>query len=83
MPFGATDGNVVGYSAGRSIAVSPINLLRYRTRLHELSHVVLGHTTEGEQHDGELTARNPRGDAEAVTMLYCAALDLAKAVALS
>ena len=75
--FDATDGNVLGYASGRSIAVSPINPLPHKTRFHELAHVLLGHTTEGEQNDGELTPRNLREcEAEAVAMLCCAALEL-------
>ena len=77
MPFDATDGNVLGFARGRSIAVSPINPLPHKTRFHELAHVLLGHTAEGEQHDGELTPRNLREcEAEAVALLCCAALDL-------
>lgn len=39
--------------------------------------VLLGHTTEGEQNDGELTPRNLREcEAESVALLCCAALDL-------
>jgi antirestriction protein ArdC len=78
VPFDATDGNVLGYACGRMIAVSPINSLPHKTRFHELAHVLLGHTTEGEQHDGELTPRNLREcEAESVAMLCCAALGLA------
>ena len=77
VPFDAIDGNVLGYAAGRSIAVSPINPLPHKTRFHELAHVLLGHTAEGEQHDGELTPRNLREcEAEAVALLCCAALGL-------
>ena len=77
IPFDATDGNVLGYARGRWIAVSPINPLPHKTRFHELAHVLLGHTTEGAQHDGELTPRNLREcEAEAVAMLCCAALEL-------
>lgn len=77
VPFDATDGNVLGYASRRSIAVSPINPLPHKTRFHELAHVLLGHTTEGEQHDGELTPRNLREcEAEAVALLCCAVLDL-------
>jgi antirestriction protein ArdC len=77
VPFDATDGNVLGYARGRSIAVSPINPLPHKTRFHELGHVLLGHTMEGEQNDGELTPRNLHEcEAEAVAMLCCAALEL-------
>jgi antirestriction protein ArdC len=77
VPFDAVDGNVLGYASGRTIAVSPINALPHKTRFHELAHAVLGHTAEGEQHDGERTPRNLREcEAEAVALLCCAALDL-------
>ena len=77
VPFDATDGDMLGYARGRSIAVSPISPLPHKTRFHELAHVLLGHTTEREQHGGELTPRNLREcEAEAVAMLCCAALDL-------
>jgi hypothetical protein len=53
--------------------------IRCRTRRASTSwaHVLLGHTAEGEQNDGELTPRNLREcEAEAVAMLCCAALGL-------
>jgi antirestriction protein ArdC len=75
--FDATDGNVMGFARGRSIAISPLNPLAHKTRFHELAHVLLGHTSEGDQNDGELTPRSLREcEAEAVAMLCCAALDL-------
>lgn len=54
-----------------------MNPLPWKTRFHECAHVLLGHTTEGEQADGELTPRNLREcEAEAVALLCCAALNL-------
>jgi hypothetical protein len=59
------------------IAVSPLNPLPLKTTFHECAHVLLGHTTEGAQHDGEETPRSLREcEAEAVALLCCAALDL-------
>ena len=76
-PFDATNGNVMGFARGRSIAVSPINPLPHKTRFHELAHVLLGHTGEGDQTDGETTSRSlGECEAEAVALLCCAALDL-------
>jgi antirestriction protein ArdC len=76
IPFDATNGNVMGFARGREIAVSPLNPLPHKTRFHELAHVLLGHTTEREQNDGELTPPNLREcEAEAVALLCCAALD--------
>lgn len=76
-PFAHLDGNVQGYARQRTIAVSPIAAMPWKTCLHEIAHILLGHTTEGEQADGELTPRNLREmEAEAVAMLCCAALSL-------
>ncbi len=75
--FDVTDGNVMGFARARSIAISPINPMPHKTTFHELAHVLLGHTVEGDQADGELTPRNLREcEAEAVALLCCAALDL-------
>ena len=77
VPFDALDGNVMGFARGRAIAVSPLNPLPHKTTFHELAHVLLGHTSEGDQNDGELTPRNLREcEAESVALLCCAALDL-------
>jgi len=75
--FSLTDGNCQGYARQRAIAVSPHDELPHKTRFHELAHVLLGHTTEGEQADGEITPRSLREcEAESVAMLCCAALEL-------
>ena len=77
IPFDLLDGNCQGYARERSIAVSPISALPHKTRFHEIAHVLLGHTSEGAQHDGDQTPRNLREcEAEAVALLCCAALDL-------
>lgn len=77
IPFDALDGNTMGFARERSIAVSPLNPCPHKTRFHELAHVLLGHTAEGEQRDGELTPRDLREcEAEAVALVCCAALDL-------
>ena len=77
VPFDATDGNVMGFARSRTIAVSPLNPLPHKTRFHELAHVLLGHTSEGEQSDSDYTPRNLREcEAESVALVCCAALDL-------
>ena len=79
VPFDATCENLLGYTRGRTIAVSPISPLPHMTRFHELAHVLLGHTTEGEHNDDALTPRNLREcEAEAVAMRCCAALGPAR-----
>lgn len=76
-PFAHLDGNTQGYATGRTIVVSPIADLPHKTRFHELAHVVLGHTAEGQWHDDERTPRNVREvEAEAVALLCIDALGL-------
>jgi hypothetical protein len=76
-PFTATDGNVQGYARQRTIAVSPVAALPHKTRFHELAHVVLGHTAEGDLHDDERTPRSLREvEAEAVALVCLEALGL-------
>ncbi len=66
-----------GYAIGRSISVSPIAALPHKTRFHEIAHVTLGHTAEGETHDGEHTPRSLREvKAEAVALILCETLEL-------
>lgn len=76
-PFTHLDGNCQGYARQRTVAVSPVAAHPFKTLAHELAHIVLGHTAEAEQTDGELTPRTLREvEAEAVAMLVCASLGL-------
>lgn len=79
VAFHHTDGNAQGYATGRQVAVSPIAFMPARTLLHELAHVVLGHTDERQRMDDDdsSTPRDLREvEAECVALLCCAALDL-------
>lgn len=77
IPFESTNGNSQGYARARQIAISPIAALPHKTTFHELAHVVLGHTGEADQHDGEITPRNLReAEAESVALLCCETLGL-------
>ncbi len=77
--FDHTDGNVWGFARGKQIAVSPLSPMPDRTLLHEIAHVVLGHTTEHTEQDGPQTPRNIREvEAEGVAFLCSAALGLNK-----
>jgi hypothetical protein len=44
VAFNTVDGNVQGYSSGRTYALHPMCEDPTRTTLHELGHIVLGHT---------------------------------------
>jgi hypothetical protein len=43
-PYELLDGNVQGYSYGREFAVNPVAVDPMHTTLHEIGHIVLGHT---------------------------------------
>jgi antirestriction protein ArdC len=80
VSFDHPDGNVLGFARGRSIAVSPVNPLPWKTCFHELAHVLLGHTAEGTFADGERTPRSLREvEAEGVALLCCESLGLSGA----
>lgn len=77
IPFDHTDGNVWGFARGKQIAVSPLSPMPHRTMLHELAHVVLGHTVEGIEQDGPRTPRSIREvEAEGVAFICSSALGL-------
>jgi len=77
VAFTETDGNCQGYAKQRAIAINPVAQLPHKTLFHECAHVMLGHTSEADFNDSELTPRNLREvEAEAVALLCCEALDL-------
>ncbi|WP_181136341.1 ArdC-like ssDNA-binding domain-containing protein [Rathayibacter sp. AY1F3] len=45
-PFRLFNGNVMGYAYDRTIAVSPVAPYPFKTKMHELGHVVAGHTED-------------------------------------
>jgi antirestriction protein ArdC len=80
VPFDVTDGNMQGFASKRTVAVSSIAALPHKTLFHELAHVVLGHTSEGDLSDSEHTPKSLREvEAEAVALLCCESLGLAGA----
>lgn len=75
--FAYIDGNCQGYASGRDVAVSPLATFPFKTMLHELAHVVLGHTVELEMTDVDDTPRDIREvEAEAVAYLLSDLLNL-------
>src|SRR5215831_11722397 len=77
IPFDLPDGNTQGYARGRSIAVSPVAAMPAKTTFHELGHVLLGHTTAGDERDGaELPRSLHEAEAESVAYLCLEALGL-------
>ena len=79
IPFRHPDGNAQGYAVHRQIAVSPIAFTPARTLMHELAHVVLGHTEELQRMDDDdvSTPRDLReAEAECVALICCSSLGL-------
>ncbi|MBA3439095.1 MAG: DUF1738 domain-containing protein, partial [Pyrinomonadaceae bacterium] len=77
IPFNLTDGNCQGFAGKRGVAINPLAQLPHKTLFHEVAHVLLGHTAEGDFADTETTPRSLREvEAEAVALLCCESLAL-------
>lgn len=77
IPFDLLNGNVLGYARGKELAINPVNPTPVRTLLHEIAHIVLGHTATEEHTDSTVLPRTVKElEAEGVAMLCCAALDI-------
>lgn len=74
VPFSMIDGNTQGYSFGRNVAVSPVAKFPVKTLLHELAHVVLGHTAGGA--DAESPCSRGVGEFQAESVAYLLAHEL-------
>lgn len=78
VPFSHSDGNCQGYSVERTLAINPVAANPAKTLMHEMAHIVLGHTTE----DGmvKYQTRSHRGiaefQAEATALLVCRELGI-------
>jgi hypothetical protein len=76
-PFEHLQGNHLGYARARFVGLNPLNPLKHKTRIHEMAHVVLGHTADADLHDDETLTRDIKEvEAEGVAYLLCALLDL-------
>ena len=77
--FDHLNGNAQGYAVDRRISISPIAFMPARTLIHELAHVVLGHTEELQRMDDD-DSRTPRDlrevEAECVALICCSSLKL-------
>jgi antirestriction protein ArdC len=75
--FDLADGNCQGYAQSDSIAINPVAVYPHKTRIHEIAHIVLGHTKEGTMTDSERTPRDIREvEAESVAYILCSLLNL-------
>ncbi len=77
LAFDGLDGNVQGYAKGRAVAVNPLAEIPSKTLFHEIGHVLLGHTGEGEIRESKELPRNLKEtEAESVAFLCLDALGL-------
>lgn len=76
ISFDLMNGNAQGYAMSDKIAINPVAENPLKTSLHEIAHVIMGHTGEGELSDNKTLARNLKEiEAEATAMIVMAALD--------
>jgi hypothetical protein len=81
VPYESLDGNSQGFSYGRNIAVNPLAAYPFKTRLHEIAHVELGHTVGEQSQDVPHARGHKEFEAEATAVftikkLGATALDL-------
>jgi len=57
IPFTGINGTLQGYATGRNIAISPVSTRPVMVALHEIAHVVEGHTDQGARVDGDILSR--------------------------
>lgn len=70
--FGVVNGNVQGYAHKRTVALNPVAQHPMRTMVHEVAHVVLGHTDDETTVDeGRVPYNVGELEAEAVAYLVC------------
>jgi hypothetical protein len=71
VPFEGFDGNVQGYSIDRTMALNPVAAKPFKTAIHEMAHIVLGHTTPDELKEYQRHRGVREFQAEAVALLVC------------
>jgi antirestriction protein ArdC len=78
VPFAHLDGNVQGYAKRRAVAINPVAEKPFATLVHELAHVVLGHTTGDVQLEDGTTIGHAtmEVEAESVALLVLGSLGL-------
>ena len=77
VPFAMADGNCLGYARRKEVAVNPLAQNHFKVLFHEMAHILLGHTKEGEMVDSADISHNLcEAEAEAVALLLGGTLGL-------
>jgi hypothetical protein len=76
IPFDELNGNALGYSRGRSIAVSPLSPWPHKTRFHEIGHVLLHLNADVGGGRGDLDHDSVEVEAEMVAYLVASTLGI-------
>src|SRR5688572_2332603 len=69
VPFKSMDGNMQGYSVGQEFAINPVAVYPMKTRMHEIAHIALGHTTPEELAEYQLHRGHREFEAEGTAFL--------------
>lgn len=68
IDFTMTNGNIQGYATGKQLAINPVATDKTATQLHEIAHIVLGHTNKENQ--SEYTTHRGIKEMQAETVAY-------------
>ena len=76
VAFNHVNGNVQGYAKGKTVAINPLCTEFTGTLIHEMAHVLLGHTEGESEHVDEVTKRRDLKEVEAEGVALCVKLAL-------
>jgi len=76
VPYTSPDGNTQGVSWERSIAINPVAAYPLKTTVHEVAHVVSGHTAPDQQAEYQTHRGQMEFEAEATAHLVLRELDV-------
>lgn len=69
VAYESVNGNSQGYSFDQSYAINPVAVYPLKTTMHELAHIVLGHTKTGEKSNHERSTAEFQAEATAYILM--------------